>query len=380
MTEILACVMIYLNLNLSQPSAPSRTVVLLWIKKVGYYRLHQPREQSEDWILILDESIGIGQEKLLIILGIQRSKLPKDRPLTLQDMTPLIVKSSVKWTYETIGKELEACGKQLGGSILYATTDGGNNIKKALHESGIAHVYDLTHALAVILSGMYEKDDDFKAFTQTMGRMRLKFCCSKYAHLIPPNQRSKSRFLNIDIVSKWGMKILELLEKGHLTEEEKQLLLWVKTYRVFIEEIDSIIKTITAVSILLKHKGLSQGSAKACRETVRQCKGSKKRIRFKRQFIAWLRDNLKHRSSRKESLLCTSDVIESAFGRYKNELNENPMSGITDMALIIPALTANLEAAEITKAIDSCTCAQLSQWRERNLCESLQAKKNKVFA
>jgi hypothetical protein len=51
------------------------------------------------------------------------------------------------------------------------------------------------------------------------------------------------------------------------------------------------------------------------------------------------------------------------------------MSGITDMALIIPALTANLEATEITKAIDSCTCAQLRQWREKNLCETLQAKK-----
>jgi hypothetical protein len=35
------------------------------------------------------------------------------------------------------------------------------------------------------------------------------------------------------------------------------------------------------------------------------------------------------------------------------------------MALIIPALTANLEATEITKAIDPCTCAQLRQWREK---------------
>jgi hypothetical protein len=276
MTEIIACVMIYLNLNLSQPRSPSRTVVLLWIKKVGYYRLHQPKEQSEDWILILDESIGIGQEKLLIILGIQRSKLPNDRPLTLQDMTPLVVKSSVKWTHETIGQELEACRKQLGDHILYATTDGGSNIKKALHESGIAHVYDLTHAIAIILSGMYEKDGDFKAFTQAMSQMRQKFCCSKYAHLIPPNQRSKSRFLNLDIISKWGMKILEILEKGNLTEDEKQLLLWVKEYQVFIEEMESIIQSITSVSLILKHRGLSLRSAKECREMVRKCKGSKK--------------------------------------------------------------------------------------------------------
>jgi hypothetical protein len=72
-------------------------------------------------------------------------------------------------------------------------------------------------------------------------------------------------------------------------------------------------------------------------------------------------------------------VIESAVGRYKNELNANTMSGITDMALIIPALTSNLDEAGINKAIDSCTCAQLKQWREKNLCESLQAKRNRLF-
>jgi hypothetical protein len=51
------------------------------------------------------------------------------------------------------------------------------------------------------------------------------------------------------------------------------------------------------------------------------------------------------------------------------------MSGITDMALIIPALTANLEATEITKAIDSCTCAQLRQWRKKTYANPCRLKK-----
>jgi hypothetical protein len=41
-------------------------------------------------------------------------------------------------------------------------------------------------------------------------------------------------------------------------------------------------------------------------------------------------------------------MLESSFGHYKDELNENPMSGITDMALIIAALTANLDTLKGT--------------------------------
>jgi hypothetical protein len=185
---------------------------MLWVKKVGYYYLVSPKEPADDWILILDESIGVGQEKLLVILGIRRSKIPKGRPLTLQDMSPLAVKSSTQWSSDIISRELEKCRNQLG-NILYATTDGGANIKKALSDTSIPHVYDLTHAIAVMLSKIYENDEVFKEFTGKMGMMRFKLCCSKYAFLIPPNQRSKSRFLNIDIISNWGMKVLEILEK-----------------------------------------------------------------------------------------------------------------------------------------------------------------------
>ncbi|MCH7410274.1 hypothetical protein MM239_12775 [Belliella sp. DSM 111904] len=36
---------------------------------------------------------------------------------------------------------------------------------------------------------------------------------------------------------------------------------------------------------------------------------------------------------RLESLLCSSDIIESAFGKYKNYIQANPMVGITNLCL-----------------------------------------------
>ena len=123
-------------------------------KKVGYYCLNRPKTKADDWILILDESIGIGQEKLLVVLGIRASQIDFTRPLQIQDMEPVIIKSSKKWTGEDISAELEKC-KDLLGSILYATTDGSSTIKKALRLSEITHIYDATHAIAIMLEKLY---------------------------------------------------------------------------------------------------------------------------------------------------------------------------------------------------------------------------------
>jgi hypothetical protein len=90
--------------------------------KVGYHLLYQAKLNIDDWILILDKSIGIGQEKLLVLLGIRRSEIEFDRPLSIQDMEPIIVKSKKSWTGEDIAKELIICKVKVGG-VIY-TKDG----------------------------------------------------------------------------------------------------------------------------------------------------------------------------------------------------------------------------------------------------------------
>ena len=199
---------------------PSFSSGMLWVKKVGYYRLHQAKQKAKDWILILDESIGIGQEKLLVVLGIRRSQIDFSRPLKIQDMEPIIIKSRKSWSGEDIANELEI-SKKLVGKVLYATTDGSSTLKKGLRLSKINHIYDVTHAIAIMLEKLYKNDVEFKDFVNVMGQMRLKLCCSQYAHIIPPNQRSKSRFLNIDILSNWCVKILKVLERNNLPQIEK---------------------------------------------------------------------------------------------------------------------------------------------------------------
>lgn len=374
LSKIFATFNLYLKLELSSPSS---STVKLWIEKIGYAKLRSYKEKADDWILILDESIGIGQEKVLVILGIRRSKIDFTRPLTLQDMEPILVKSSEKWTKENIAKELKIIKKKLG-TVIYAVTDAGSSLKSGLRDSGINWVYDITHAIAIFLDRIYRKNECFKAFTHNAGQMRFKLCCSKNAHLIPPNQRSKSRFLNIDILSKWAIKALAACNADEITDEERLQLKWVKDMESFILELNILITTIQKVSIILKNEGLSKKTMKKCIDCLKKCRKGKL-LQFKKLMTNYLKENTKYITKYKEKLLCCSDIIESTFGKYKNELSKNPMCGITDLVLIIPAFTANLTVEWINEAIDNCTVKDIKKWNKENLCNSLLSKRKEVF-
>jgi hypothetical protein len=375
MSGILNILCLYINFEIS---SPSQSIGRIWVKKIGYYCLHKPKPKAEDWVLLIDESIGIGQEKLLLILGIRASMIDFTRPLKIQDMEPIIIKSSTTWTAVKIAKELETCKETLGG-ILYATTDGSSSIKKALQLSKIEHVYDITHAIAIMLEKMYKQNPEFKDLVYQMGQMRLKYQCSQYAHIIPPNQRSKSRFLNIEIITTWGDKVLKTIKKGDLTPQEKELLMWVEDKRSFIEEMIQIIGIIKKISIILKNNGLNHSTKRQSMQVIKENNRTKGQKVFNLMLKEYLKKYIKQTKKKSETLLCTSDVIESTFGKYKNELSKNPMNGITDLALIISALTSNLDDYEIKEAIESCKCSMIKEWSNINLCDSLSVKRKAVL-
>jgi len=374
LSKVFVTVNLYLNLEFT---APSFSTVKLWVKKIGYYQLESVKEKASDWIIITDESIGIGQEKLLVVLGIRQCNIDFTRPLKLQDMEPITIKSSEKWTGEDITKELEIVKTKLGG-VKYAVTDAGSNLKKGLKIAGIAHIYDITHAIAIYLERIYAHDADYKDFTHQAGLMRSRLCCGKNAHLIPPNQRSKSRFLNIDTISKWGMEALAALEKQNLSLSDAEALKWVKKYKPFIKEMDSLVSIIEKISVLLKNEGLNYKTKAKCISSLKKCKQNRL-ARFKEYMINYLEVYVKNINSKTKNILCTSDIIESTFGRYKNVLSKNAMSGITDLSLMIAAFTANLTIETVNAAIDGCTVKTIENWKKDNLCSSLLSKRKEVF-
>lgn len=373
--KIMGIFILYLGLSIKEPSYGS---ILLWAKKMGIFQLEIRKKQAEEWVIILDESIEFGHEKLLVIYGIDSSAIKFGGALNYQELCPLAISSSEKWTGEQIKKEIKRVEKE-HGQIAYAVADGGNAIKKALKMCEIPHVYDITHKLAWFLKEIYKEDKDFQSYAEAMAKMRKALSLSNVSHVLPPNQRTKSRFMNLDILSDWGQKALNYLDGEEIENRTYLKLAWVKQYHGLIHELAQINQVLTQIKALLKTKGLSATSVKEAKKFLSEIEIRNERTnRFQNYIVRFLDEQLSLMPRRK-TIICTSDILESAFGKYKSYINNNPMVGITNLSLVIAAFTCDLSTELVKMAMEEVKVKHIKKWSDTNIGQTNFQKRQQVL-
>jgi len=198
----------------------------------------------------------------------------------------------------------------------------------------------------------------------------------KNALIMPPTQRAKGRFLNLQPLSSWAYKMLVLLEQENskLSKEQKEKLDWLKEYRTLIVQINEECKTMNTIFKILKKRGLSEATYEACEAILKQSNSSF----FKEGISQYLVRNLAILPDIK-TLICCSDIIESYFGKYKNQLEKSGNKLITDSCLAIANFNQNFSEEEILKAMEEVKIVDLKNWREENLPSSLLQKKRALL-
>ena len=364
-----------MNININ---TPTHTTILNWMHKIGYYQLTKPKPKAKDWIIILDESIQVGQEKILMIFGIQEKDIDFSRPLKLQDLTPLCELVNVTWTGEEISDVIKDLKKEIGG-IKYAGSDQGSNIVKGLRLSNIFHVGDLTHKIARILNKIFKKHDSFKRLTNKMSEIRTKYLQTDIAFLIPPKQRTKSRYLNISDISNWCVNTLRYYERNKEIEIEIcKKIAWITEYKDFITELSEIDDIICRIEKELKHNGFSDNTWQKCDKILQGICSNTGKL-FRDELNVYFKE-LKGKMIKTDKLVITSDIIESSFGKYKNYVSKNPMAGITNLILSISAFTCSFEKNEIKEALEATGIAHVKEWTKKNIGETLFQKRKMAYS
>lgn len=335
-------------------------------------------KRANDWIIILDESVEFGHTKLLVIYGVRSSQIGFRRALTYQDLTPLSIIAGERWTGELIKNEIEKVENKIG-KIIYAVADGGNAIKKSLNLTGIPHIYDITHKFAWFLKEVYKEERKFISYTKTMAAMRGKLALSNVSHILPPNQRCHSRFMNLEIISDWGLKVINYLELNKKDNKEYLKLKWVYEFKELINELSQVSKTINNIMGIIKNEGLSEKTIKKSIKKLKLIIVDNQRTRkLKNNIIEYLKESKKS-IPKYDKILCTSDIIESSFGKYKNYLNQNPMTGITNLSLCISAFTSSLDECEIKKAMESSKNIDIIHWTKQNIGKTNLSKRKEFL-
>ena len=120
-------------------------------------------------------------------------------------------------------------------------------------------------------------------FTGWANQMRSQLHQTALSHLRPPNQRAKSRYMNMDILVAWGLKILSFLDhlaKPVQTELEIQAIQkldWIFQWRKDLEEWQQILSLVHKTEAFVRTNGFFPGCDRPLREILRLDLGATER-------------------------------------------------------------------------------------------------------
>lgn len=352
---------------------PSASTIRNWVIKYGYHHYCHSEPASGKWVVIVDESVSIGQEKLLLVLGVSLDNHQFTHTLKHKDVRVLHISIATSWKAEAICEILSNLRERL--EISYCISDKGNNIMGALKQAGCYHVYDCSHQWARLMEKLYSKSEDFVALMASVSMLRKRWVLSKQSHLIPPSVRNKSRFQNIFPIVKWAEKIW--LHWERLEQPVKDQLLFLQQSKALIEELIVLQQVVTQMSQLLKVNGLNTATMQQCNQILTLCKEGRP-LEFKNKLTqAWLLH--KERLDKNETLLCCSDIIESYFGRFKNKIKSNGMQAITETVLTMSGWATEVTKLNTQTALEKVHIKDIEQWKKHNTTPSLIKKRNMFF-
>jgi len=215
------------------------------------------------------------------------------------------------------------------------------------------------------LKKIYGEDEEFELFKKLIGQLRRDWNLSKSnSQYMPPAMRAKMRFANIFPCVKWAKKMLA--QWNNLSKEVQQKLFFLKDHQPFIESLIQVEIIFKTLCDKLKNKGFGIAQKQAILEQFAKIKPTKKADTFIENCKEYL-DNLTLKSEilKYKYLLCSSDIIESFFGKFKAKVSPNSRSGLTEFVFTISTFGRNFSTQEVKKALESIQCKDLVLEKKR---------------
>ena len=388
--QCLSIVFAALGLSIKVPSHDS---VQHWCKRVGLNEISKLRKHYDDWLWIVDHSNQIGQDKLLVVLGIRASDLPPlGQTLSLDQLTVLAIIPGTNWRRDDVRKAYREVAKQCG-TPRFVVCDGAVELRESidvLEKAGkkVVVLRDFKHVAANRFEKMIGKTDRFKEFLGQMGTTRCRIQQTELAHLNPPSLKTKARFMNIAPVIRWSALILFALDhpqshtvEGITPERLETKLGWVRDFRKDINAWSQCIEVIGCCIQWINTQGLCCDSGSQLeshlREEIAQPLGE-----LAKQMQQSLLEFVNEQSAQLEAsqrAWASSDSIESVFALYKRREQQQSRSGFTGLVASIPTLLKVWTPSEIRTALIETSNKDVRQWTAENFGQTVTGRRTKAY-
>ncbi|MEO8496814.1 MAG: hypothetical protein ABI614_17225 [Planctomycetota bacterium] len=373
-----------------EQQVPSPTSVRSWLLRVGLYQLQRPLEQADDWVWIVDHTVQIGELKCLIIVGFRLSawQQKKDRRLSYEDVELVGLWPVRTSTGEIVDEQLEAAIARTGLPCLVVSDDGrdlhrGLALFQERHPS-VPWVYDIKHKTASLLKRELEGHVLWTAFAQRANQMKRQVQQTELAFCNPPQQRGKARYMNVDTLVTWGVKVLKWLDEPRPTGREldadrlEAKVSWLREYREPLAHWQRALGVIETAETLVRREGHHADSEVQLRDRLPLVAADSLAGRLREQLLEFTQEQVA-RVPQGSRFPGSSEVLESIIGKYKTMQGERGQFGVTGMVLSIGAFVGRLTIDCIGTALATINGAALKDWEKTNLGATIQSQRKQAF-
>ena len=316
---------------------PCYNTVENWIKKLGLsvYEEDRKAKPGQKYAMVIDESIMVNKEKLLLMLGIPAEHL--GRPVNHGDVIILHMEAGAQFAGDDICKSIQNVSTNVGNNPEYIVSDQGHNLVNGIRKSGIPSVSDISHAMGNIVKHRYGKTNDFKGLTTLLGNIRLQYHLTDKAFLLPPNMRSICRFMNMASSVEWAQRMISVYDT--LSQELKDAYACLLDYKELIAELAIAIDAVKHVEDKCKNDGYNLKNHIGCRKYIIKHvigNANNRRAMLGVDMLSYLDQQKTLLTDDSKNLNISSDIIESNFGILKMKMSPNKLYGITPFVLFLP--------------------------------------------
>jgi hypothetical protein len=364
-------------------TVPSFSAIRSWLRRVGHYALIRPLDRRTPWLWLVDHTIQIGTQKILVILGCPIDQVPfGQRALQVSDLQLVALVPMEKSTAVLVEAQLEQAVQRTGRPRLIVS-DQGSDLRKGIADfqswyPRTAYVPDVAHYGATLLEHAWDEQPRWQQFIKELQNTSAKLRQTKSAYLLAPRMRPKARFMNVRVQLRFARRVLKLLERtvpqakaaeyyGWLTDYRDELAIWEREHGLVQTTIE-----------LLRVEGLHADTRSLLEKAWGEIGSRDSTVRIAERLRAYVTNY--QPKAKDERFVASTEILESSFGKLKRIERQQSQDGMTGLVLVLGALVGTGTETDLKEALETTPQKKVDNWVGRVLGHSMQWFRKQFFS
>lgn len=380
--------------------APSPNGGQMWLLRIGLHELSRHKEQTDDWVWIVDHTIQTGSVKCLAVVGVRLAAWEAKRAapgpsaaLEHHDLSAWMIEPVEKSDGLTVHRQLEDLSRRTGVVPREVLSDSGADLLNGIARFCAEHpqttaAKDVSHAAANAVKRELNHDPQWAAFLADASQAKAKMRQTKFAFLLPPELKAKARWMNLDPLLAWSRKALAFVAtprpvpgaSWEATELEEKMG-WIRGYQEPLAAWSRMLQVAAASLTYIRAHGYHQDARRELEIELANFTGGVETpaSRVAEMLLAFV-EQQSCNIPVGQRLLGSSEILESLIGKAKQLEGQQSKSGFTKMILGLAASVCEVTEQKVGDALAAVKVHDVTTWIKDHLGTSVQGQRHHAFA